>query len=158
VTTPPTATLNTRTTKVRSSIEIEIGAVGVLIDPRPARRRRLGPVHRVEPCTDTGQLEIAGKGEVIRRINGDYRELLSMVVVRRRTRIEKLVTLLRDERTAGVENAAVGLTGNRRSRAKIVEGPQIRRVVVVEKGTMVDLVVRRIRCAGWAASWYLSRS
>ena len=58
------------------------------------------------------------------------------------TGVEGFVPLACCERVAGVEKAAVRLTGNRLSGSKIVEAPEIRIIIIVCKGAMDNLEAR----------------
>ena len=99
--------------------------IQVLIDPWPARfwRGVSGPISGAQISPDAGKLEIATKGKLVRCIKGNNREFFGMVDVVCRTGVEIFVPLVRYERVAGVEKAAVSLTGNRLSGSKIVEAP-----------------------------------
>src|SRR5882757_1625694 len=66
-----------------------------------------------------------------------------MFAVTRRTRVQVLVPLRRDLRTAGVQVAVEGIVGQRLSDPEVVENPQVGWVVVVAQRLVVDLEVRR---------------
>src|SRR4029453_4230444 len=115
-----------RTVVGHRSIEVKVGPVGiqVLINPWPGRCwRGLRPIGCAQIRPDADKLEIATKGKLVRCIQGNNREFFGMVDVVCRTGVEIFVPLARYEPVAGVEKAAVSLTGNRLSGSKIVEAP-----------------------------------
>ena len=114
------------------------------MNPRPARRRHVRAIRCALISADAGELEIASEVESV-RINGNNREFFGAVCVGRRTGIEIFVPLVR-QGVAGVEYAVVRLIGNRLSGSKIVDGPQIRLIIIVPKGLVVYLEIQRIGC------------
>ena len=82
------------------------------MNPCSACRRDVEPERGTLIRPDALQLEIAGEGERIRRVEGFDRELFGVFVVDRRAGVEKFVSLAR-ERVARVQNATEGLIGQR---------------------------------------------
>src|SRR3954451_24065724 len=113
------------TTPSSVSVEVEPRTVGVLVDARPTAGCGLGSVGHPELGPGADQLEIAGEGECVGRVDRGDQELLRAVRVVRRAGVEVLVARRRLEGVRGVEEATESLAGRRLPAAERAEVPQV---------------------------------